>query len=169
MRPKASEAARSGEAGRGSGRAVALARVRRFARLLDAAVGIPGTRVRFGLDALLGLVPGAGDVAGAALAALVVLAGVRLGAPWPVLGRMVLNLLVDAALGLVPLLGDLADVGWKANLRNVDLLEAHVRAPDPTRRRSVLTLAGVGAGLAGLVVALAAAVYVLVRALLGMI
>lgn len=106
-----------------------LAGARRLARLLDSAVGIPGTRFRLGLDSLLGIVPGLGDVAGAAASGYLVLLGARHGVPRAVLMRMIGNVAVDAVGGSVPVLGDLFDVGWKANTRNLHLLERSLGAP----------------------------------------
>src|SRR5687768_16003747 len=84
--------------------------LRALARLMDSAVAIPGTGIRVGLDSLIGLVPGIGDLAGAAMSGYIVLAAARLGAPAPVLIRMVANIAVDGVVGSVPLLGDLFDV-----------------------------------------------------------
>lgn len=145
----------------------AAARVRRLARVLDAAVRIPGTRIRIGLDALLGLLPGGGDVAGAVLSAWIVLSAARLGAPVSVLLRMTGNLVVDVVLGTLPLVGDLVDVGWKANLRNVALLERHLEAPERTRQRSALALGGVAGALALVLGLLAWGAWIVLRALLG--
>lgn len=103
-----------------------LRRLRGMATLLDSAVRVPGTRVRFGLDAVLGLVPGVGDVAGGLASAWVLLEAARLGANRALLVRMLGNVVVEIVVGAVPLLGDLFDVGWRANVRNVDLLERHL-------------------------------------------
>jgi hypothetical protein len=107
---------------------------------MDQAVTVPGSRLRFGLDALIGLLPGVGDVVGGVISTWFLVTGARLGAPPAVLARMGLNLAVDALLGAIPLLGDLFDVGWKANVRNLALLEAHVSDPLATRRRSAWAL-----------------------------
>jgi hypothetical protein len=101
-----------------------LARLRRFADLQDSRFSILG--IRFGWDALIGLVPGVGDAATTAMAAWIVAESARLGASRAVLARMSLNVLVDLMLGAVPLLGDLFDVAFKANRRNVRLLERHL-------------------------------------------
>ena len=98
----------------------------RWARLLDAAFGIPGTRIRFGIDAIIGLVPGAGDALAGIFSATVMLQAARMGVPRVVLLRMVANALIDVLLGAIPFLGDIFDVGWKANLRNVKLLDKFV-------------------------------------------
>jgi Domain of unknown function (DUF4112) len=110
-----------------------LQRLRNLTHVLDNAISIPGTRIRVGLDAVLGLLPGGGDVAGAALSAYIVLEAARFGLPKETLMRMLTNLLLDMVLGSFPMLGDLFDAGWKANSRNLDLLEAHVKNPKPQR------------------------------------
>lgn len=100
-----------------------LEAARRLARLLDDAIPIPGTSYRIGIDPLLGLVPGLGDVLGALLSGWLLVLARRLGAPASVLARMGLNIAVDALVGAVPVAGDLFDAGWKANVRNLRLLE----------------------------------------------
>lgn len=100
--------------------------LRRWATLLDAAFGIPGTRFRVGLDALIGLVPGVGDAVSGVFSAALIVQAARMGIPRVVLGRMAANVLIDVLVGAIPFLGDLFDVGWKANLRNVALLERFV-------------------------------------------
>jgi hypothetical protein len=130
-----------------------LETLRGLVRLLDGAVRIPGTSFRFGLDALIGLVPGIGDVAGAALSGFVVLAAIRVGVPAAVLLRMLLNVGIDMAIGAVPLAGDLFDFAWRANARNLALLERTVADPRGARRSSGAIVAVV---LVGLLVLLAA-------------
>lgn len=100
----------------------AMARVDRIARLADARFRVPGTRIRFGLDALIGLIPGIGDVAGLVMAAMVLVETRRIGAPAHVRRRMLMNVGIDFLAGLVPVVGDLLDVAFKANLRNSELL-----------------------------------------------
>ena len=95
--------------------------------LLDSAFRVPGTGIRFGLDAIVGLIPGLGDLSTPAFAALLLLQAVRMRVPLVVQARMVLNAGFDMLIGLVPILGDLVDIGWKANLRNLALLERHAR------------------------------------------
>lgn len=122
--------------------AVHLERYRTFARALDSQFRIPFTPIRFGWDALIGLLPGAGDAIGGILSAYGLWVGTRLGAPASVLARMLLNLLIDVVIGAVPVLGDLFDVGWKGNLRNLALLERWVETPHQVRRSSSLLIAG---------------------------
>lgn len=120
-------------------------RVRALARALDTAIRIPGTGIRFGLDSIVGLVPGAGDLASALMSGYIVLVSARLGVPPWVVTRMILNLGVDTLVGSVPLVGDLFDVGFRANIRNAALLESHIADPVSTRRSSrVGVLAAVG-------------------------
>lgn len=101
--------------------------LRRWAILLDSHFRLPGTPIRFGLDAILGLVPGLGDMSTPVFAGLLLIQAVRMRLPLVVQARMVLNAGLDMLLGLVPVLGDLVDVAWKANLRNLALLERHAR------------------------------------------
>ena len=124
-------------------------RVRALARALDTAVRIPGTSIRFGLDSIIGLVPGAGDVVSSILSGYIVLASARLGVPPWVVVRMILNLGVDTLVGSVPLAGDLFDVGFRANTRNAALLERHMAEPDVARRSSKVAVL---AAIAGVVV-----------------
>jgi len=131
-----------------------FALLRRWAVLLDSAFAIPGIPVRFGVDALLGLVPGVGDLATPAFTILMLGTGLRMRVPLVVLARMVLNAGLDAAVGLVPIAGDLADVGWKANLRNMELLERHAVPGTPATRGDVWFVAG-GVALMALVAVLA--------------
>jgi hypothetical protein len=109
----------------------AIERQKRLAYWLDDRYRIPFTRWRLGLDGLIGLVPGIGDAATTLLAAYIVLEARRLGVPPAKLARMGVNVGVDALVGLVPLVGDLADIGWKANRRNVRILIDHLESlPD---------------------------------------
>ena len=120
-----------------------MARVRRVARLLDSALRIPGTNIRFGLDAVMARCPGWGDAAGAALAAYILLLAARLGAPAAVVVRMLLNVAVDAVVGAIPLIGDVFDVAWKANNRNVALLDRYLETPGKVHAASRALLAGI--------------------------
>lgn len=103
-----------------------LKRLRRLTRLLDDAVRIPGTKYRVGLDSLIGLVPGAGDIVGGALSAYIIYEASRLGVSRLTLARMFSNVAVDLLLGSVPVAGDIFDVAWKANRKNMDLLDRHL-------------------------------------------
>ncbi len=134
-----------------------LTRVRALAQLLDNSITVPGTSYRVGLDAIIGLVPGIGDVIGMLLSIYIVGEAVRMGASRMTVARMAVNVFVEGVVGIIPLVGDLFDAGWKANVRNVQLLDAAVT--DGRRRKRVDTLFIVGllvllvATLIGLVVA----------------
>ena len=103
-----------------------LSKLRRISRLLDNAITIPGTKISFGLDPILGLLPGGGDTITGGIAAYIVVEAARMGIPREILGKMVTNILIDSFAGTVPVVGDLFDVGWKANVKNIELLEKHL-------------------------------------------
>lgn len=102
-----------------------IARLRRLAWLLDAALVIPGTRIRFGIDAVVGLLPGGGPLLMAAISLFFVWEAWRMQVPRAILLRMLLNIGLEALFDCVPVLGDLADVAFKANLRNISILEQY--------------------------------------------
>lgn len=136
-----------------------LESLRALTRWMDEALRVPGTRFRVGLDGLLGLIPGVGDVAGGLLSTWFLVAAARVGAPPSVLVRMGLNIGVDAITGAVPLLGDLFDFGWKANRRNLALLERHLADPASARRSSRAVIAtALGTVLALVILVLAGAI-----------
>jgi hypothetical protein len=113
-----------------------LERLRMVARVFDQAWGIPGTRFRFGLDALFGLVPGLGDIAGAVVAAYALRVARTLRAPNEIQLHLLTNIALDAVIGTVPIAGDLFDFAFKAQTRNLALLDRWVAAPHKTARRS---------------------------------
>ena len=113
-----------------------LERLRAIARLFDQAFGIPGTRFRFGIDALFGLVPGLGDIAGALVGVYALHVARRLRAPAVIQLHMLANVTLDALVGTVPLIGDLFDFVFKAQTRNLALLEKWLESPHETQQRS---------------------------------
>jgi hypothetical protein len=113
-----------------------LHRVRRLSHLLDDWLRIPGTRYRIGLDGLIGLIPGLGDVVGTLLSAYILVEAIQLGAPKTLLLRMVGNIALETLVGAIPILGDLFDMAWKANRKNADLLDAYWRSSRGNRRFS---------------------------------
>jgi hypothetical protein len=121
---------------RAPGRDSALKRLDSLSHLLDNSIRVPGTNARFGADAVIGLVPGFGDAAGALMSAYIVLQAARLGAPAASLVRMLLNVGIEALFGAVPVLGDLFDAAFKANARNVAILRSELAKPGSTRRSS---------------------------------
>lgn len=140
-----------------------IRRARAIARLLDSAVGVPGTPIRIGLDAVLGLIPGAGDMAGAVLSGYIVVTGLRSGVPRAVIWRMLANVGIDTLLGSVPVVGDLFDVAYKSNIKNVELLERHAAQPAVVERHSRLFGALVIAMLIVLLLVIATASFLVAR------
>ena len=118
-------------AGRGStlgwarNESASLSRVRTVGYLLDDSIPIPGTDKRIGLDPIVGLLPIAGDTVTAILSLYIVAEGAVMGVPRDVLGRMLLNVAIDTGVGFIPVIGDIFDATWKANRRNVDLIERY--------------------------------------------
>ena len=129
----------------------AIRQARALVRVWDEAIRIPILGWRIGLDALVGLVPGVGDVVGAVVSSYLVVIAARLGVGTPTLVRMLANLGVDALVGAVPLAGDLFDAGWKANRRNYELLERWYREPRAVNRSSVLVIGSVVTALVALI------------------
>jgi hypothetical protein len=138
-------------------------RLNRLAWLLDSSIPIPGTRFSIGIDALIGLVPFIGDLVGVLLSSTILVEAARLGAGRSVLARMALNVAVEGLAGLVPFAGDVFDAAWKANQRNVRLLNQWLDQPQRAERSSMLLLAGLVAGLAALVVILLLLAFLVLR------
>lgn len=105
----------------------AIVALRKYAVLLDSAFQVPGTQMRFGLDPIVGLIPGIGDLVTGFFSVMILLHSLRLKIPKVVVARMLLNTGLDLAAGAIPILGDLFDAGYKANLKNLRLLERHAR------------------------------------------
>lgn len=145
----------------------ALQRLRQISFLLDNAIPIPGIG-RIGLDPFIGLIPGAGDTVGGAISAYIVWEAARLGLPRSLLFQMSWNIILETVLGSVPFLGDFFDAGWKANTRNVALLERHLTRS--TRHRTDWLFFALMIAIVFLVVIGFAAISVLLlRSLLGLI
>jgi len=96
-----------------------------LAKLMDAQFRVPGTNFRFGLDGIIGLIPGAGDLSTFAVSGYMLWIMANNGASGFVLARMTFNILIDAIVGAIPILGDLFDVAFKANMRNMRLMQQH--------------------------------------------
>ena len=112
-----------------------ICRLEAIADWLDSKFVIPGTKLRFGLDFVLGILPGVGDGVAAVPAAYLILEAQRLGAPPALLMRMGFNVLLDLAVGAIPLVGDLFDFGFKANRRNIALLKLYLGIDEIPRSR----------------------------------
>lgn len=112
-------------AGRGTVSPEELARAEWLGRLLDDRFRIPGTGIRFGLDAVIGLIPGVGDWLTFLLSLYPIHVAWKAGVPLGALARMIFNVLLDAGVGTIPVVGDLFDLFWKGNRRNLDILARH--------------------------------------------
>ncbi len=136
----------------------------RLSRLLDGAFTIPGTQIKVGLDPILGLLlPELGDTLTALLAVTLLGVAWKERVPKLVLGRMLFNITLDAVLGAIPLVGDLFDFAFRANERNLALIEQHRRGPDSERSLGdwLVMIGAVGAGLVALAMPIALGVWVL--------
>ena len=143
-------------------RARSLAEVEGLAWLLDNSIPVPGTGGRrFGIDAIIGLVPGVGDVVSGVLGLLVVWRGSRMGLPRIVVARMLLNTLLDIAIGAIPVIGDAFDLWFKASTRNLALMRRHLERPDTSTREdwtAVLVMVGLAVAVIGAILWLIVAV-----------
>ena len=140
--------------------------IERLAHWLDTLIEIPGIKVRFGIDALLGLLPGVGDTASALASVYILRAASTFGVPRITLARMTLNIITDLLVGAIPFLGDIFDLYWKANRKNVELLRRHLKA-NPTVRQKLTRsdgffVAGMIAVVAVILVASVAGAYFLI-------
>jgi len=119
--------------------------LRSWAHLLDARFRIPGTSIRFGIDPILAIIPGLGDLASPIFTVALLAQGLHQRVPAVILTRMALNALFDAFIGAVPLAGPVADIFWRANTRNLALLERHARPSQPPRRGDYLFVFAIAA------------------------
>jgi hypothetical protein len=145
-----------------------LARLHRVGWLLDNSLPIPGTRFRLGIDQLIGLVPGIGDLIGGVLSLYIIVEASRMGVPRGLLARMGWNVAIDTLVGEIPILGDMFDIGFKANIRNQALLRGYLQHPAEVRRSSRRFNAALVVGLLLLTAAAIALAVVLVRLLAGL-
>lgn len=112
-------------------RLATLKHIRRLSRLMDTAIRIPGINFRIGLDPILGLFPGAGDLVSAGFSAYIIYQATQLGISRQNLRKMLFNVGLEAVVGTIPLAGDLFDAYYKSNIRNLEILEKHLQEFDP--------------------------------------
>lgn len=146
-----------------------LRRLKRFAVLLDAAVEIPGTRRRIGLDAAVGLIPGVGDAVGAVVSSWIIVAALRHRVPPPKILRMFANILLDLGIGTIPVIGDIFDLFFTENIGNVDIVIRNRNRTRPPRSVGRLILFSTAwlLLLFGLAIAMIVAIFATLFALLG--
>ncbi len=114
-----------------------------LALVMDDFLRVPGTKIRFGLDPLLGLIPGIGDTSSALVSAIALIQAARRGLPKILLARMSLNILINELVGIVPVIGDAFSFWFKSNARNYDLLRQHTATSSGSRRGDWLFVGGV--------------------------
>jgi hypothetical protein len=140
-----------------------MRRLRRLSYLLDDVIRIPGTPYRIGIDPLLDVLPIGGDFLGTAFSVYIVLEAARLGVPRAALVQMVVNILLDTVISTVPVLGTVVDATWKANRKNIALLQEHLDIPQPGKKADWLFIALLLGGLLLAVVVMAAISVMLLR------
>jgi hypothetical protein len=141
--------------------------VERLAWWLDESIAVPGTRYRIGFDALIGLIPGVGDLVGALFSSYIIAVAASQGLPRSALARMAINVGIEATVGVVPILGDVFDAVWKANRRNIRLMEQFRMAPSAVQRQSRAVVAAWTVGVVAFLVLLGIAVFAVIRWLLA--
>jgi len=122
-----------------------------MSHILDDFLRIPGTSIRFGLDGIIGLIPGIGDVVGGIASCIIIFAAWMRGVPYVTVARMVANVGIEVVVGSIPVLGDMFDIAWRANRRNYALLAGTLAEPRKHTIQSWIFLIGLFALLAGLV------------------
>lgn len=120
-----------------------LVALRRFAYYMDEAFSVPGTPLKVGLDALLGLIPGVGDIIGGLLSTWIVIGALRHRVPAWVIARMILNIGIDLLFGSVPLAGDFFDFLYEENVANMRLLEKHRDRRRPPRSAGAIAFVAI--------------------------
>jgi hypothetical protein len=118
-----------------------------LSKVLDTWFRVPGTQIRFGLDGIIGFVPGIGDFLGGLASCVIVLAAFFRGVPLITISRMVVNLGVEVVVGMVPFVGNLFDIGWRANRRNYHLLEQSLQGPTRNTAGDWIFMGLLGLGL----------------------
>jgi hypothetical protein len=137
------------ESGNESSRRAILKQVNTLAWLMDNSLALPLVNYRVGLDPLIGLIPGVGDIIGAIVSSFIVVQAVRMGVPSPILAQMVTNIAIESLVGIVPIVGDFFDATFKANVRNVELLNQVAGTSPSERAHSAVVGKGIIAGIVG--------------------
>lgn len=117
-----------------------IKQLERWAWLLDNSIPIPGTSIKMGLDSLIGLIPGIGDITGGALSSYILLQAVNSGVASIVIARMAVNIMFDTVIGMIPIVGDIFDITFKANLRNIELMSNYYNSPREAVKRNTLSI-----------------------------
>ena len=130
-----------------------LIRLKRLSERLDNTFTIPGTKYKIGIEALIGAVPIIGDLIGGILASYIMYSGMKMGAPPQIIARMAVNIAIDFTIGSIPIIGDLFDLVWKANKKNVELIEETTLLNEETNKINYLIVAMLIIGLIAIILA----------------
>ncbi len=130
-----------------------LIRLKRLSERLDDTFTIPGTKYKIGIEALIGAVPIIGDLIGGILASYIMYSGMKMGAPPRIITRMAVNIAIDFAIGSIPIIGDLFDLVWKANKKNVELIEETTLLNEETNKMNYVIVAMLIVGLIAIILA----------------
>ena len=130
-----------------------LIRLKRLSERLDNTFTIPGTKYKIGIEALIGAVPIIGDLIGGILASYIMYSGMKMGAPPQIIARMAVNIAIDFTIGSIPIIGDLFDLVWKANKKNVELIEETTLLNEETNKINYLIVAILIVGLIAIILA----------------
>ncbi len=103
-----------------------LTRLRQLSENLDESFTIPGTNIKFGIDALIGLVPGGGDLIGSLFSLYLLRTAIKMKLPKSAILSIMFNIIIDTTIGIVPVIGDIFDIFWKSNKRNMRIIEKHL-------------------------------------------
>ena len=103
-----------------------LTRLRQLSENLDESFTIPGTNIKFGIDALIGLVPGGGDLIGSLFSLYLLRTAIKMKLPKSAIISIMFNIIIDTTIGIVPVIGDIFDIFWKSNKRNMRIIEKHL-------------------------------------------
>jgi hypothetical protein len=123
-----------------------------LSHLLDDFIKVPGTPIRFGLDGIVGAIPGIGDLIGGIASCIIIIAAWVRGVSYPTVMRMVANVVIEVSIGSIPILGDMFDIAWRANRRNYALLTGSIYEPRKYTIQSWFFLAALCLVLAALVI-----------------
>ena len=130
-----------------------LIRLKRLSERLDNTFTIPGTKYKIGIEALIGAVPIIGDLIGGILASYIMYSGMKMGAPPQIIARLAVNIAIDFTIGSIPIIGDLFDLVWKANKKNVELIEETTLLNEETNKINYLIVAMLIVGLIAIILA----------------
>lgn len=146
---------------------VQMKKLDKLAWWLDSSIRIPGTSWRVGLDGIIGLVPGIGDVSAGAISSYILMKAVKMKVPITVIIRMTFNILLESAVGTIPVIGDWFDFAYKANKRNVNLMQDYLTDEDAVTTRSTFTVAIVVCLVIALIISSIWLIWKLIALLIG--